>query len=89
MCIAQSEGWCIVVCISYAIYICFAGSTFIIPKGSEKKKYLFGVQKPQFCLPQEGICMLEKTVLSLMLRIPLLFLNLPSIACFLLLAFDL
>ena len=38
MCIAQSEGWCIVVCISYAIYICFAGSTFIIPKGSEKKK---------------------------------------------------
>lgn len=78
----------IVIYISYAIYIYFAGSTFIFPKGSEKK-YLFGAQKPQFCLSQEGICMLEKTVLSLMLWIPLLFLNLPSIACFLLLASDL
>ena len=78
----------IVACISYATYIYFAGSTFITSKGSEKKKNLSDVPKPDFCLPQGGICMLEKTVLSLILWIPLLFLNLPSLACFLLLASD-
>lgn len=45
----------IVIYISYAIYIYFAGSTFIFPKGSEKKIPIWCTEAPVLSIPGRNL----------------------------------